>query len=368
VRGQFWPNYDVSIGSAVSKTYRDAGVDVEAGDRFVDSIKALTASTARPGADAALGGFGALFDLKPTGIKDPVLVATTDGVGTKVKLAAETRRFHGVGIDLVAMCVNDLVVQGAEPLFFLDYMASGKLEPSVAHALVAGIADGCRQAGCALIGGETAEMPGVYALGDFDLAGFAVGAAERDAILDGRTIRPGDAVIGLESDGVHSNGFSLVRRVLARGGAALDAPPPYPSPAATLAEDLMRSTRIYVRACLAAHRAGLVGGFAHITGGGLVTNPPRVLPAGSAVRLDLEAWTLPPVFRWLADQAAMPPIDLAGTFNCGLGMLAYVPADKTEDAMALYRSEGERPLLVGMVVERGAGEAVQMEGLDRWRA
>jgi phosphoribosylformylglycinamidine cyclo-ligase len=351
----------------VSNTYRDAGVDVEAGDRFVDSIRSLAASTARPGADAALGGFGALFDLKAAGFRDPVLVAATDGVGTKVKLAAETGLHHGVGIDLVAMCVNDLVVQGAEPLFFLDYMASGKLDPAVGHALVAGIADGCRQAGCGLIGGETAEMPGIYAAGDFDLAGFAVGAAERGRILDGSGIRPGDVVIGLESDGVHANGFSLVRHVLARGAIALDAPPPYPASAATLAEDLMRPTRIYVRACLAAHRAGLVGGFAHITGGGLVTNPPRVLPDGCAVRIDAGTWPLPPVFRWLAEAADMPPLDIAGTFNCGLGMLAYVPADRAQDAMALFAEAGERPVLVGDVVARGDGPAVRLEGIERWR-
>ena len=351
----------------MSNTYRDAGVDVEAGDRFVDSIRSLAASTARPGADAALGGFGALFDLKAAGFRDPVLVAATDGVGTKVKLAAETGLHHGVGIDLVAMCVNDLVVQGAEPLFFLDYMASGKLDPAVGHALVAGIADGCRQAGCGLIGGETAEMPGIYAAGDFDLAGFAVGAAERGRILDGSGIRPGDVVIGLESDGVHANGFSLVRHVLARGAIALDAPPPYPASAATLAEDLMRPTRIYVRACLAAHRAGLVGGFAHITGGGLVTNPPRVLPDGCAVRIDAGTWPLPPVFRWLAEAADMPPLDIAGTFNCGLGMLAYVPADRAQDAMALFAEAGERPVLVGDVVARGDGPAVRLEGIERWR-
>ena len=351
----------------MSNTYRDAGVDVEAGDRFVDSIRSLAASTARPGADAALGGFGALFDLKAAGFRDPVLVAATDGVGTKVKLAAETGLHHGVGIDLVAMCVNDLVVQGAEPLFFLDYMASGKLDPAVGHALVAGIADGCRQAGCGLIGGETAEMPGIYAAGDFDLAGFAVGAAERGRILDGSGIRPGDVVIGLESDGVHANGFSLVRHVLARGAIALDAPPPYPASAATLAEDLMRPTRIYVRACLAAHRAGLVGGFAHITGGGLVTNPPRVLPDGCAVRIDAGTWPLPPVFRWLAEAADMPPLDIAGTFNCGLGMLAYVPADRAQDAMALFAEAGERPVLVGDVVARGGGPAVRLEGIERWR-
>ncbi len=351
----------------MSNTYRDAGVDVEAGDRFVDSIRSLAASTARPGADAALGGFGALFDLKAAGFRDPVLVAATDGVGTKVKLAAETGLHHGVGIDLVAMCVNDLVVQGAEPLFFLDYMASGKLDPAVGHALVAGIADGCRQAGCGLIGGETAEMPGIYAAGDFDLAGFAVGAAERGRILDGSGIRPGDVVIGLESDGVHANGFSLVRHVLARGAIALDAPPPYPASAATLAEDLMRPTRIYVRACLAAHRAGLVGGFAHITGGWLVTNPPRVLPDGCAVRIDAGTWPLPPVFRWLAEAADMPPLDIAGTFNCGLGMLAYVPADRAQDAMALFAEAGERPVLVGDVVARGGGPAVRLEGIERWR-
>lgn len=351
----------------MSNTYRNAGVDVEAGDLFVDSIKTLAASTARPGADAALGGFGALFDLKQTGLKDPILVAATDGVGTKVKLAAETGLHQGIGIDLVAMCVNDLVVQGAEPLFFLDYMASGKLEPAVARVLVAGIADGCRQAGCALIGGETAEMPGVYGGGDYDLAGFAVGAAERGAILDGTAIAPGDVAIGLQSEGVHANGFSLVRRVLADGAIPLNAPPPYASPAATLAEDLMRPTRIYVRACLAAHRAGLVRGFAHITGGGLVTNPPRVLPENCAVTIDTNAWTLPPVFAWMAAQADMPAIDLAGTFNCGLGMLAYVPAEHAEAALALFAAHGETAHRVGVVGARDGDEQVHLQGLGQWR-
>ncbi|MEZ5666229.1 MAG: phosphoribosylformylglycinamidine cyclo-ligase [Alphaproteobacteria bacterium] len=352
----------------MSNAYREAGVDVEAGDRFVDSIKALAASTARAGADAALGGFGALFDLKRAGFRDPILVASTDGVGTKVKLAAETGRHRGVGIDLVAMCVNDLVVQGAEPLFFLDYMASGRLRPEVAHALVDGIADGCRQAGCALIGGETAEMPGVYALGDYDLAGFAVGAAERGAVLDGRTIRPGDAVIGLASDGVHANGFSLVRRVLAEAAVDAAAAPPYPSDAASLVEDLMRPTRIYVRACLAAHRAGLVAGFANITGGGLVTNPHRVLPPGTAVRIDCARWTPAPVFRWLAAKAAMDPHDLAGTFNCGIGMLAYVPAAKADVALALFREMGERPCVIGDIVAHDGPTTTILEGLDTWRS
>lgn len=350
----------------MSNSYRDAGVDVEAGDRFVDSIKDLTASTARAGSDAALGGFGALFDLKQAGFQDPILVAATDGVGTKVKLAAETGLNRQIGVDLVAMCVNDLVVQGAEPLFFLDYMASGKLRTEIAHALVAAIAEGCRQAGCALIGGETAEMPGVYAQGDYDLAGFAVGAAERGAILDGSRIAPGDVVIGLESDGVHANGFSLVRRVLNDHTVPLEAAAPYESPATSLAEDLMRPTRIYVRPCLEAHRAGLLNGLANITGGGLVTNPPRVLPGNCAVEIDVAAWPLPPVFRWLAERAAMPALDLAGTFNCGIGMLAYVPADKAEAALKLFREQGERPHVVGSVKERGDGPAVLFNNLDRW--
>ena len=286
--------------------YRAAGVDVEAGDRFVDSIKALAATTSRPGADAKLGGFGALFDVKEAGLTDPILVAATDGVGTKVKLAAETGQHRPVGIDLVAMCVNDLVVQGAEPMFFLDYMASGKLEPTVAHDLVAGIADGCRQAGCALIGGETAEMPGVYALGDYDLAGFAVGAAERATLLDGTRISVGDCVIGLASDGVHANGFSLVRQILAGDAVPLHTAPPFTSTASSLIAALMQPTRIYVRACLAAHRAGLITGFAHVTAA--VWSPIPIAcyrPAGRSLstaragHLPRSSVGLPPAPTWI---------------------------------------------------------------------
>ncbi len=331
--------------------YRDAGVDVEAGDRFVGNIAPLAASTARPGADGGLGGFGGLFDLAATGYRDPILVAATDGVGTKVEMAAETGLNQGVGIDLVAMCVNDLVVQGAEPLFFLDYFATGKLEPAAAEAVVAGIAQGCKTAGCALIGGETAEMPGLYAPGHFDLAGFAVGAAERGNLLDGSHIAAGDLIVGLASDGVHANGFSLVRRIVADAGCDLSAPPPFPAQALSLGAALMTPTRLYVASCLAAHQAGLVTGLAHITGGALVTNPPRVLPRGLSARIDLSAWELPPVFGWLADTGGLDRADLIGTFNCGLGMLAYVRPDRLGVLRQVLATYGETVHVVGEVIE-----------------
>ncbi len=347
-------------------TYADAGVDIDAGNELVERIKPAAKRTARPGVMSGLGGFGALFDLKGAGYDDPILVSATDGVGTKLRIAIDTGNVDTIGVDLVAMCVNDLVCQGAEPLFFLDYFATGKLKLEEATRIIEGIAKGCEDSGCALIGGETAEMPGVYALGDYDLAGFAVGAAERGTLLDGSSIAPGHVVVGLESDGVHANGFSLVRKVLNDHTLPLDAAAPYATPANSLAEDLMRPTRIYVRPCLEAHRAGLIGGLAHITGGGLVTNPPRVLPEGCAVEIDVTAWTLPPVFRWLAERALMDPTDLAGTFNCGLGMLAYVAPDKAEEALRLFEAQGERPHVVGTVKERGDGPAVLFNGLDRW--
>ncbi|NBB82200.1 MAG: phosphoribosylformylglycinamidine cyclo-ligase, partial [Alphaproteobacteria bacterium] len=283
--------------------YKAAGVDIDRGEAVIDAVKPLARSTDRPGTLGGIGGFGALFDPRAAGFVDPILCAATDGVGTKLKLAIAAGRHDTVGIDLVAMCVNDLVVQGAEPLFFLDYYATAAIAPPVAEAVLAGIAEGCRQADCALIGGETAEMPGLYAAGDYDLAGFAVGAAERGTLLTGAEIRPGDVVLGLGSSGVHSNGFSLVRKVMADSGLGPDSAPPFESGAPDLGAALLTPTRIYVRACLAALRgdglAGAVRGLAHITGGGLVDNLPRVLPDGLGAEIDAGAWALPPVFRWL---------------------------------------------------------------------
>jgi len=281
-------------------TYAQSGVDIDAGNRMVELIKPLVKRTARPGADADIGGFGGLFDLKRAGFRDPVLVASTDGVGTKVKIASATGRHDTIGIDLVAMSVNDLVVQGAEPLFFLDYFACSKLDPEVGAAVVAGIAEGCRQAGCALIGGETAEMPGIYQEGDYDLAGFAVGAAERDRLLPRKDIAPGDVILGLASSGIHSNGYSLVRKVVDLSGASLDAPAPFDR-TRSLGDALLTPTRIYVAACLAALRGSAgVKALAHITGGGFPDNIPRVLPDGICARIDLAAVQVLPIFRWLA--------------------------------------------------------------------
>jgi len=348
-------------------TYRDAGVDIDAGEALVDAIKPLAASTRRPGADADLGGFGGLFDLRAAGFVDPVLVAATDGVGTKLRVAIDAGRHDTVGIDLVAMCVNDLVVQGAEPILFLDYYATGKLEVAVARAVVAGIAEGCREAGCALIGGETAEMPGMYRAGDYDLAGFAVGAAERSAILTRDRIRAGDLVLGLPSSGIHSNGFSLVRRIVERSGLGWDAPAPF-ADGSSLAEALLAPTRIYVRGCLAAITAGGVTGLAHITGGGLVENPPRVYGEDLAMRLDLAAWSLPPVFRWLAATGGVEPREMLRTFNCGLGMLVVVEAARVDAVRAALEAAGEQPIAVGRIEER-SGDPVVFDGLSAaWQA
>ncbi|RMD64452.1 MAG: phosphoribosylformylglycinamidine cyclo-ligase, partial [Alphaproteobacteria bacterium] len=287
-----------------ARTYRDAGVDIDAGAALVETIKPLARSTARPGAAPALGGFGAFFDLKAAGYRDPLLVAATDGVGTKLKLATATGRHDTIGIDLVAMCVNDLVVQGAEPLLFLDYYATGKLDLAAATAVVAGIAAGCRTAECALIGGETAEMPGLYRAGDYDLAGFAIGAVERRQALSGEGVRAGDVILGLASTGLHSNGFSLVRRIIADLALDLDAPAPF-APERDLGAALLEPTRIYVKSCLAATRAGVLKALAHITGGGLIENVPRVLPADVAADIDMTAWPMPPVFAWLAEAGAV---------------------------------------------------------------
>src|SRR6185312_586094 len=300
-------------------TYKDAGVSIDAGNALVKAIGPLARSTARPGAGAELGGFGGLFDLKAAGYSDPLLVAANDGVGTKLKLAIEMGRHDGVGIDLVAMCANDLIVQGAEPLFFLDYYATGKLDNDVAAAVVASIAEGCRQAGCALIGGETAEMPGMYAACDYDLAGFCVGAVERDKVLTGKDIAPGDVILGLESSGVHSNGFSLVRRIIADRGWDLDEPLPWTEDR-TLGEILLAPTTIYVRLLLPPVRDGLIKGLAHITGGGLVENIPRVLPDGCLAVIDAGRWQLPSIFTLLQEGGRIAPEEMARTFNCGVGM------------------------------------------------
>jgi phosphoribosylformylglycinamidine cyclo-ligase len=342
-------------GAIKRQNYRDAGVDIDAGDALVEAIKPLAKATARPGTEAGLGGFGALFDLKAAGYKDPILVATTDGVGTKLKIAIETGRHDTVGIDLVAMCVNDLVVQGAEPLFFLDYFATGKLDVAAGRAIVAGIARACGEVGCALVGGETAEMPGMYAKGDYDLAGFAVGAVERGQALDGSTVAVGDIVLGLESSGLHSNGFSLVRRVVETAGLSYAAPAPF-APGTSLGDALLTPTRLYVRGCRAALAAGGVKAFAHITGGGLIENIPRVLPDSMAAELDARLWPLPPLFRWLAETAHIARDEMARTFNCGIGMVAVVAPAAVEHVTAALAGTGERVHPIGRIVSR-AGDA-----------
>jgi phosphoribosylformylglycinamidine cyclo-ligase len=337
-------------------TYADAGVDIDAGNALVERIKPAARATARPGVMGGLGGFGALFDLKAAGFRDPVLVAATDGVGTKLKIAIDTGHVDTIGVDLVAMCVNDLVCQGAEPLFFLDYFATGKLDVDQAARIITGIAQGCAASGCALIGGETAEMPGMYHGGDFDLAGFAVGAMERGQDLP-QGIAEGDAILGLASDGVHSNGYSFVRKVVELSGLGWDAPSPFSG--GTLGEALLTPTRLYVRPALAAIRAGGVRGLAHITGGGLTENPPRVLPEGLGCEIDLSAWTLPPVFRWLAGTANMSQPELLKTFNCGIGMVLVVAEHRAEALAALLAAEGETVTRLGRIV---SGQGVAYRG------
>ncbi len=342
-------------------TYRDAGVDIEAGDALVDAIKPAAAATARSGVMGSLGGFGALFDLKAAGFTDPVLVSSTDGVGTKLMVAIETGLHDQVGIDLVAMCVNDLVVQGAEPLFFLDYFATGKLAVADAARVVAGIAEGCKRAGCALVGGETAEMPGMYAAGHYDLAGFAVGAAERGTLLPAG-VQAGDTILGLPSSGVHSNGFSLVRRIcgIARVGWGDAAPW---SPGETTADALMAPTRLYVKQVLALHRAGLLRAAAHITGGGLPGNLPRVLPQGVAAIVD-RAWPVPPVFGWLARAGKVEEAELLRVFNCGIGMVLIV--SNPEEATAVLAEHGETAFVIGHLEQAAGPAAVRFSMRPGW--
>jgi phosphoribosylaminoimidazole synthetase len=328
-------------------TYAQAGVDIDAGNALVERIKPLARSTRRPGAEASLGGFGALFDLKAAGYDDPLLVTTTDGVGTKLKVAIETGIHDTVGIDLVAMCVNDLLAQGAEPLMFLDYYATGKLDVDAAAAVVAGIAEGCRQAGCALVGGETAEMPGMYAQGDYDMAGFCVGAVDRDKVLPRMADQKvGDILVGLGSSGPHSNGYSLIRRIVERSGLAWDAPAPFED-GKTLADALLAPTRIYVKTVLSHLKAGRIEGLAHITGGGLIENPPRAIANGLVARFDWNAWVPPPVFGWLQQVGGVSDLELRRTFNCGVGLMLIVdPRDLAEVLEGLVRA-GEDAFVIG---------------------
>jgi phosphoribosylformylglycinamidine cyclo-ligase len=343
--------------------YRTAGVDIEAGEALVEMIKPLAKATSRPGVMGGLGGFGALFDLKAAGFTDPVLVSTTDGVGTKLKIAIETGLHDTVGIDLVAMCVNDLVVQGAEPLIFLDYFATGKLSAEQARAVIAGIASGCREAGCALVGGETAEMPGMYARGDYDLAGFSVGATERADLLP-RPIAAGDTVLGLASSGVHSNGFSLVRRVVQASGLHWMDPSPF-APNETLGAALMTPTRIYVRSVLALHRAGLLKAAAHVTGGGLPGNLPRALPDNTVATLTV-SWPVPTVFRWLARVGDVEPDEMLRVFNCGIGM-ALVVSDP-DAAISLLEAEGESVSRIGVIEAAHGPASVRIDPPAGWLA
>jgi phosphoribosylformylglycinamidine cyclo-ligase len=348
-------------------TYRTAGVDIDAGNALVDAIKPMVKATRRPGADAEIGGFGGLFDLKAAGFRDPILVAANDGVGTKLKIAIDSGRHRTIGIDLVAMCVNDLVVQGAEPLFFLDYYATGRLDVAVARDVVSGIAEGCRQAGAALIGGETAEMPGMYRAGDYDLAGFAVGAVERGEILPRADLVPGDVLIGLPSSGVHSNGYSLVRRLVEEAALDWDAPAPF-ARGITLGEALLAPTRIYVKPLLAAVRAtggggpgGAIKALSHITGGGLSENLPRVLTPAVAAEIDLDAIPVPPVFGWLAATGRLDDAEMLRTFNCGIGMIVVAERARAGDVVAALTAAGETPVTIGQFAP-GGGETSAAKG------
>jgi phosphoribosylformylglycinamidine cyclo-ligase len=343
-------------------TYRDAGVDIDAGNALVKVIGQLAAKTARAGLLGGIGGFGGLFDLKACGFKDPLLVAATDGVGTKLKLAVETGMHDGIGIDLVAMNVNDIIVQGAEPLFFLDYFACGKLDVGVAARIIAGIAEGCRDAGAALVGGETAEMPGLYAPGDYDLAGFAVGAVERDGLLPRGDLAAGDVILALPSSGVHANGFSLVRRVVEQAGLGWSDPAPF-APGKTLGEALLTPTRIYVRQLLETIRTtGAVKALAHITGGGLTENIPRVLPEGLAAETELGSFQLPPVFGWLQSEARLSDDEMLRTFNCGVGMVIVTASADADTVAAALRKAGEAPWRLGRLVQRISGGGVRYSG------
>jgi phosphoribosylformylglycinamidine cyclo-ligase len=348
-----------------SYTYAKAGVSIAAGNALVKAIGPLAKATARPGADASLGGFGGFFDLKAAGYRDPLLVAANDGVGTKLKLAIDSGRHEGVGIDLVAMCANDLIVQGAEPLFFLDYFATGRLERGVAVRVIAGIAEGCKQAGCALIGGETAEMPGMYAEGDYDLAGFCVGAVERGEALTGDKVADGDVILGLASTGVHSNGYSLVRRLAADKGWKLDRPALFDQDR-LLIEALLEPTRIYVKSLLPVVRSGRVHALAHITGGGLLENIPRVLPDGLHAYVEADLWAQPRLMSFLQAQGNIEPGEMARTFNCGIGMAAIVPADDAKRVVEELETAGETVFTIGRIEQGQRGCTVSGSAESWW--
>ena len=355
-----------------SYTYAGAGVDIQAGNALVKAIAPLARATARPGADATLGGFGGFFDLRAAGYRDPLLVAANDGVGTKLKLAIESNRHDGVGIDLVALCANDLIVQGAEPLFFLDYFATGKLEPKVAEQVIASIAEGCKRAGCALIGGETAEMPGMYAAGDYDLAGFCVGAVERDQALTGDKVKAGDVILGLASTGIHSNGFSLVRRLASDKAWKLDRPALF-DPDRLLIDALLEPTRIYVKSLLPVVRDGRVRALAHITGGGLLENIPRVLPGDLHAVVDADSWPQPRLMAFLQAQGNIEPEEFARTFNCGIGMILIVSEDDAKNVTQAIENEGETVWTIGRIEsgQRGCtvnGSACTWSGRTSWSA
>ncbi|NVK34289.1 MAG: phosphoribosylformylglycinamidine cyclo-ligase [Rhodobacteraceae bacterium] len=342
-------------------TYAQSGVDIDAGNELVRRIKPLVKATSRPGADSDIGGFGGLFDLKGAGFKDPILVAANDGVGTKLKIAIDTKQHRTVGIDLVAMCVNDLIVQGAEPVFFLDYFACGSLDLETATDVVAGIADGCKMAGCALIGGETAEMPGMYAEDDYDLAGFSVGAVERGEILPRKDVGEGDVLLGLASSGVHSNGYSLVRKILEHSGHGWEATAPFEPGTKTLGEVLMTPTRIYVKPLLAALKeTSGIKALAHITGGGLPENLPRVLPEGTSAKINLGSIQLPKIFSWLSEAGGVVESEMLRTFNCGVGMVVVVAAEDAAKVTEILTREGETVFEMGTIVE-GAAEPVLFE-------
>jgi phosphoribosylformylglycinamidine cyclo-ligase len=344
--------------------YKDAGVDIDAGDALVDRIKPLAKTTNRAGNMGGIGGFGAFFDVKAAGFKDPVIVSSTDGVGTKLKIAIETGHHATIGIDLVAMCVNDILVQGAEPLFFLDYFATGKLDITTAEQIISGIAEGCRQSNCALIGGETAEMPGMYGEGDYDLAGFAVGAVERDAIITGEHIQENDVVIGISSSGVHSNGYSLVRKIVRDAKLTFNDPAPF-SNSQTLGEILLTPTKIYTRQLMPLIKEpGLIKGMAHITGGGLLDNIPRVLPDGLGVKLDARSWEKPPVFAWLQSQGGVDATEMARTLNCGIGMIVITDAANADKITSHLTSAGEKAAVIGAVTKASGSERVQIDNLE----
>jgi len=343
--------------SSPSLSYRDAGVDIDAGNALVERIKPLAAATRRPGVLAGLGGFGALFEI-PAGYRQPVLVAGTDGVGTKLRLALELHRHDTIGIDLVAMCVNDLIVQGAEPLFFLDYYATGHLDVDIASDVVKGIAEGCRQAGAALIGGETAEMPGMYQGEEYDLAGFCVGVVEKDRIIDGSRVHSGDVLIGLPSSGPHSNGYSLIRKVLETRGARLDQP----FDGATLGERLLAPTRIYVKPLLALFADFDIHALAHITGGGLLENLPRVMPEGTVAHVDTRSWNMPAIFSWLQEQGGIERNEMYRTFNCGIGMVLVASAAEADAIIARLRAEGEQPVVIGRIDSGEGAPRVELVG------